>query len=203
MALPVNLMNVQAATGFDYPPGRYLLQVESTEIRTNNDGNGQRLLVHNVIVMGPGPVQQFSGRKIANSYQLTDKGAPFLKRFFVSCGIGEDFINQNGGQVEESWLPGRQYVAQVAKNGNYTNITNERPVSEWNNGQDGAAGNQAAAAARPAAAPSPTAPALLAPNPQPMVPPVAYAPAPSLPPPGAGIPVGIPAPVPPPGRVGQ
>ena len=45
MQLPVNLGNVEPATGFDYPPGQYLFRVDSCEIRTNQDGVGQRLLV--------------------------------------------------------------------------------------------------------------------------------------------------------------
>lgn len=129
--LPIDLRNVSAATGFDYPPGYYLMQVERCEIRTNQDGQGQRLLVHNSIVMGPQHETKFQGRKLANSYQLTEKGAPFLKRMFLACGITEDFIAQNGGQVDPDWLNGRQYVCQVVKNQGYTNITNERPTTEW------------------------------------------------------------------------
>jgi hypothetical protein len=129
--LPINLANVQTATGYDYKPGTYMLQVESVEVKANNDGQGQRLVVNNVIVMGPGPSTEYQNRKIANSYQITEKGAPFLKRMFVCAGITEEYIAQNGGNVSPDWLVGRQYVAQVVKNGNYTNITSERPISEW------------------------------------------------------------------------
>lgn len=223
--LPINLANVQPAVGFDYPPGLYMFQVESTEIRTNNDGSGQRLLVSNTIVMGPGPSTQFQGRKLANSYQLSEKGAPFLKRMFLSCGITDEFIAQNGGNVQAEWLNGRQYVAQVIKQGTYTNITNERPLSEWDaavragggNGAQPQAGGTPAAqpsllqpVAAPAAAPAPMAqpqmaqPQMAAPAAQPA--PMAQ---PQLPQPGVAVPpqqaapAGIPAPAPPPGKVGQ
>lgn len=198
MTLPINLANVQAAVGFDYPPGRYLFQVESVEIKANNDGVGQRLVVNNAIVMGPGPSTQFQGRKLANSYQLSEKGAPFLKRLFHSCGIDEAFIQSQGGVMEESWLIGRQYVASVIKNGTYTNISNEKPVSEWNNGADGAP--KTAAATAPAVAPAATAaPAMLQPAPGAIPAPVGHV---APPPPQGGIVVGgLPTPAPPPAKL--
>jgi hypothetical protein len=228
--LPINLANVQPATGFDYPPGLYMFQVEGTEVRTNNDGSGQRLLVNNSIVVGPGPSTQFQGRKLANSYQLSEKGAPFLKRFFMSCGITEEFIAQNGGNVQAEWLHGRQYVAQIVKQGNYTNITNERPLAEWDAAMKAGGGNsgqvqQASQGQSPAAQPSllqpvQAPPAMQAPPmqmpqqmqpqmQQPQMPQPQYQqpqmglPQPAAQVPQAGLPMGIPAPAPPPGRVGQ
>jgi hypothetical protein len=225
--LPVNLQNVSAATGFDYPPGYYLMQVDRCEIRTNQDGQGQRLLVHNTIVMGPQHETKYQGRKLANSYQLTEKGAPFLKRMFLSCGITDDFIAQNGGNVDPDWLTGRQYVCQVVKNSGYTNITNERPTTDWETVVKQAGGNAAptpqiqtppAAAAPGAAAPQPSMLQPVAPPPMaapgavpgmaapPMAPPqptaappqpTAAPAAPAAPP----APAGIPAPPPPPGQI--
>lgn len=163
--LPINLLNVQPATGFDYPQGKYLFQVETTDIRANTDGEGQRLLVNNVIIMGPGAGNtQYQGRKLANSYQLSEKGAPFLKRFFLVCGITDEFIAANGGQVDPEWLHGKQFVASVVKNGQYTNITNEKPASDWN------AVEAPKTAAPTAAAP----PSLLQPNPVQQQQPAAY-----------------------------
>ena len=224
MQLPVNLGNVEPATGFDYPPGQYLFRVDSCEIRTNQDGVGQRLLVGNVIEMGPGPSTQFQGRKLSNSYQLTEKGAPFLMRFFLSCGITKEMIQMNGGMPDSDWLIGRQFMAQVVKNQQYTNITNEKPVSEWNP-TNGAGGTQAAAGPAPQ-------PALLQPTQtamppaQPVQPTMAVQPQmaaqqPQMPqqpqmaaqqptmmaqlpqPAGPQQPAGMPAPPPPPGTVGQ
>lgn len=220
--LPVNLQNVSAATGYDFPPGYYLMQVERCEVRTNQDGQGQRLLVHNTIVMGPQHDTKYQGRKLANSYQLSEKGAPFLKRMFLSCGITEDFMAQNGGNVDPDWLAGRQYVCQVVKNNNYTNITNERPTTEWEavlqqaNGGNGPTTQiqTPPAAVAPQTAPQPsmlqpmTAPAPMATAPQPPAPtamPSQPAPvAPPAAPPAAmpmATPAGIPAPPPPPGAV--
>jgi hypothetical protein len=219
--LPVNLLNVQPAVGFDYPVGRYLLNIIGTEIRTNTSGDGQRLVLNLEIVMGPGPGNvQFQGRKTFHSFQLTEKGLPFLKRFFNVCGITEEFINQNGGNVDNEWLHGRQFCATSVKNGQYVNWTNEKPAAEWN--QQPAPQAARAATAAPQAAPPPAllqpspqaqaAPqpmAYVSPTPQPQYapPPQQMAPAglptPQLPQPQGGIPVGIPAPVPPPGRVGQ
>lgn len=194
MFLPINLMNVQAATGFDYPPGRYLFQVKDVELKTNTDGVGQRLVVNNIIIMGPGLSQAYAGRPLGNSYQMTEKGAPFFKRFCLAIGITDENINANGGQIDDTWLKDRQYVAAVIKNGNYCNISNERPLSEWNNGVDPAA-KQATA---PTSAPPPAHLAPVAQQPMHMAPPPM---APVLPAPQIGIPAGIPAPVPPPGRV--
>lgn len=217
--LPVNLQNVSAATGFDYPPGYYLMQVDRCEIRTNQDGQGQRLLVHNTIVMGPQHETKFQGRKLANSYQLTDKGAPFLKRMFLSCGITDDFIAQNGGQVDPDWLTGRQYVCQVVKNQGYTNITNERPTTDWETVVKQAGGNAAPTpqiqtppvAAAPTAAPQPSMLQPVAAAPQPGMMPGAPAPnlmappqptmAPPQPTAAPAAPAGIPAPPPPPGQI--
>lgn len=130
--LPVNLQNVAPAEGFDYPPGTYLFKVHSVESKTNRDGETQRLVIMNEIVAGPGPSTQFSNRKMPNSYQLTEQGAPFLKRFLIACGLTDEFIASQGGNVDAEWLIGRQFVAKVAKNGQYTNMTNERPAEEWN-----------------------------------------------------------------------
>ena len=227
--LPINLLNVQAAAGYDYPLGSYLFEVESYEVRTNTDGEGQRLLITNKILMGPGAGNnQYTGRKMSSSYQISEKGAPFMKKFFIVCGVSEEFINQNGGQVDPEWLLGRTYCATVGKKNNFLNIGNEKPATEWANVPPA----QKTAAPAGAAAPS-----LLQPNaPQMGTPPVTYAqpqqqqfappaqfapqaapqqmapaqpqyapaglPTPQLPMAQGGIPVGIPAPVPPPGRVG-
>ena len=183
--LPIDLTKVDAATGFDYPPGYYIFQIAAIETRTNNNGDGQRLLVHNQIVMGPGHETKYASRKLANSYQLSEKGAAFLKRLFISCGITDEFIAGNGG-ADPDWLIGRQYVAQVIKNGSYTNITNERPTTDWEE-----VAKQGGNGANAMAAPAPVAP--------PMVQPVAAAP---VMPPVQPV-VGIPAPPPPPaGKVG-
>jgi hypothetical protein len=210
MYLPVNLATVQAATGFDYPPGLYVFKITGVDTKPNQDGQGQRLVVANEIVMGPGPSTQFIGRPLANSYQLSDKGAPFLKRLFLCCGIDEAFIQQQGGNCDDQWLLGRQYVASVVKNGNYTNITNERPLSEWNVAPQGGKSAQASGAPAPQ-------PALLQPTaPQAMMPPAQgamgqqYAQQPGLPPtslppamPAPQMPTGFQAPAPPPGQVGR
>ena len=129
--LPFNFMEVETATGFDYPEGDYIFEVEKTEERMNQDGQNKRLLVGSKIIMGPYASEEYKGRKLSNSYQLTTKGAGFLKRLFIACEIGDDIIRSAGGQLQADWLVGRQYVATVFKNGQYTNITNERPLSEW------------------------------------------------------------------------
>ena len=196
MYLPVNLANVQAATGFDYPAGKYRFKVTRTEIKANQDGAGQRFVVHNEIVMGPGATTTFQGRPLANSYQLSEKGAPFLKRLYLSCGIDDAFIAQNGGNVAEEWLHSKEYVATVVKNGNFTNITNEQPLSEWSN-------QPTQAQAMPTAMHAPS-PSLLQPvtPPQQMMPQAMQMPgvmsAPGLPP-VSGYPQGFQAPPPPPG----
>ena len=133
--LPINLMNVTAASsGFDYPNGKYLFEVIDSEVKTNTDGEGKRLVTDNVILMGPGAGNtQFQNQKMPGSYQLSDKGAQFLKRFFLVCGITEEFIQANGGNVNKEWLKKRQFVGTIGKNKEgYCNINNERPASEWN-----------------------------------------------------------------------
>jgi hypothetical protein len=159
--LPVNLANIQAAATLDYPAGKYLLTVDKVEVKANNDGNSQRLVVVNKIDMGPEMSMQFNGKKISNSYQLTEQGAPFLKRLILSCGITEEQIQSSAGQFDSQWLVGRQYVATVVKNGQYSNLTNERPASEWGQGQ--VQPNQ------PMMAPPAQAPALVQPIQQPMM----------------------------------
>ena len=159
--LPINLANVAPAEGFDYPPGTYLFKVHKVETKTNKDGESQRLVVTSEIVAGPGPSTQFATRKMMNSYQLTEQGAPFLKRFLVSCGITDEFIASQGGNVDADWILGRNFVAKVIKNGQYTNMGNERPAEEWNSivAQE-AAGNGTGQKAAPA-------PSLLTPTTQP------------------------------------
>jgi len=206
MYLPVNLANVQAATGFDYPAGLYIFKITAVETKPNQDGQGQRLVVSNEIVMGPGPSTQFVGRPLANSYQLSDKGAPFLKRLFLCVGIDEGFIQQQGGNCDDQWLLNRQYVASVVKNGNYTNISNERPMSEWNVAPQGGKTAQAAPGA-PAPQPALLQPTQMMPQAQgmpmgqgqPGLPPTQLPPAMAAP----QIPAGFAAPAPPPGQVGR
>lgn len=186
MLIPINLAGVQAATGFDYPPGRYIFEITGAKFATNSDGQGQRLVVNNKIIMGPGQSTQFAERPLANSYQMTEKGAPFLKRLLVSIGFDEAYISS--GQVDTDHMIGRQYGASVVRQNNYTNIQNEFPTSEWN---DGAAPTAAAAAPAPQ-------PALL----QPTAAAPAVVPAPAPAPVPAPAPGGFVAPPPPPAKVG-
>lgn len=214
--LPVNVANVVTASGApDYPAGEYLVKINSYELRTNNDGEGQRVAWSCEFVMGPGPGNvQFAGKKVFHSSGLAEKNLPFLKRFFVICGITEEFIAQNNGYLDPDWLLGRTFMATGGKNAQgYFNLSRERPASEWNK------------LGQPRQAPTPAAPppTMLQPTPQVAQAPIAMQPAqavqpmmavpapiaapalptPTLPAPGAGIPVGIPAPVPPPGNVGH
>jgi hypothetical protein len=158
--LPIDLTKFEAATGFDYPNGTYLLQVERSEMRTNQDGSTQRLLVHNRIMMGPGPSTQFEGKPIMNSYQLTEKGAPYLKRLFVCCGITDQEMMATGSNPD--MLVGRQYVATIQKNKEgYINIVNEKPYGEW---QAAIAGPQGNGAQAPAAQQAPAPAGLMQPQ---------------------------------------
>jgi len=143
--IPINLANVPVATGFDYPPGKYIMKIKGSKVAANSDGQSHRLVVTSEILMGPGPSEQFKGRPMSNSYQMTDKGAPFLKRLYVAVGITEEYIAQNGGQVDTDWLVGREYKCDIIKKDNYSNITNEAPLD-----------SAPATAAAPAMAPQPS-----------------------------------------------
>lgn len=129
--MPFNFMEVEVATGFDYPEGDYIFEIEKTEERVNQDGQQKRLLIGNKIVMGPWASEEYKDRKLSNSYQFTANGAKFIKRLLHACGFTDDVIRQQGGQMDHQWLIGKQYVASVFKNGQYTNIGNERPITEW------------------------------------------------------------------------
>jgi hypothetical protein len=179
--IPFNLSGIQPATGIDYPPGPYIFTVAEADIKANKDGQGQHVLIINEIVMGPGTKTDYQGKKLYSRYQITEAGMPFLKRMILACGISEAELAATGGAIDTAQLVGRQYFGQVVKNNQYTNITQEKPISEWQqNANGGAAGQQSAATPgllSPLAAPvapqmfTPPQPPVGLPPQQPMVPP--------------------------------
>jgi len=215
--IPLNLNGVEPATGFNYDPGVYMMEIARHEEKTNQNGSTKRLVVHNKIMMGPGTSEKFKNSPLISSYQLTDAGARFLMRLIVACDL-KPWVDQSQGQFDPDWLLGKRYVCRVIMKDGYPNITDERPVSEWQEALQAAAAKggttQQPTLLTPAAAPPTAPPAVAAPPyaaPPVAAPPVmaaptmpAMAPAPgvaTMPAPVAA-PAGIPAPVPPPGTVG-
>jgi len=130
--LPVNLRAGLYAGAPTLPPGAYLLEVQCSEVRTNADAVSQRVVFTTAVVSGPGyGNMEYTGRRVAHSYQLTDRGAPFLKRLFLACDITEEFIRKNDGRVEAEWLNGRMFVANLSPRNGYINVMNERSLNTW------------------------------------------------------------------------
>ena len=128
--LPVNLAGVNPAAGFEnLPPGQYLLEVESAEVKTNKDGKTQRLAITNKVVMGPGAESKYVGRKVFNNYNLTDQGKPFLARFAKAVGI-DGLIAQNGGNIDSDWAIGKQFYAKISIKNDNNNVGNEQSIAE-------------------------------------------------------------------------
>jgi len=206
LPLPVNLNEVDAAKGYDYPPGIYIFKILDFENRTTKDGTGQRLHVNLEIVMGPDNSSEYTGRKFSSGYNLTAQAMPFLKRFILSTGITEQDLANTGGNFDPNWLPGRSFVATLAKNKEgYLNINNEKSLDEWSGAppqptQASPDGNLMAAQPAQVAPAAATMPAQVpaqpayAPPAQPAYAPPAQAPAPVVTTPAQPAPAPAPAP---------
>lgn len=72
--------------GWGFPEGEYTLDIEKVESKAAQ-GN-ERLMIHNIIVAGPGDSTEFQGEKLLNSFNLSSaKSWPFIQRLFKACDI--------------------------------------------------------------------------------------------------------------------
>lgn len=126
--LPINLTGVKPATGFDYPPGKYILKTIDVEVKTDTTGDKQYLSVSNEIIMGPGTSTEYTGKKIRARYNLYDAGLGFLLNYLHAVGITDAMLAASGGQPHTEWMLEKQYVAEIVKRNNFINITNEKPI---------------------------------------------------------------------------
>jgi hypothetical protein len=120
--LPINLRNVESAPQ-PLSPGAYQFEIGGTEVRTNANGEGQRLLVRNLVIRGPDGSRENQGRTVYNSYQLSEKGMPYVRRLFEVCRV-----LTKDGRAELDELIGRRYSGRIIAQGLYMNITAEGPL---------------------------------------------------------------------------
>ena len=126
--IPINLLGVKPAAGFDYPPGKYIFKTVDLEVKTDNDGKRQYLSVSNEIVMGPGASTEYTGKKIRARYNLDGQGLQFLMNYLLAVGVTEAMLASTGGAPATEWMLEKQFAAEVIKRDKFTNIINEKPL---------------------------------------------------------------------------
>ena len=127
--MPFNFLDIEAVANPQlFPPGDYILEIKKVEQRRRPGEERPRLFMDNSIVLGPWASEEHVGESLRTSVPLSPVGVKFLDRLFVACGFTKEMREKVGGELNQEWLVGKQYVASVFKHGNRMLTAAERPL---------------------------------------------------------------------------
>jgi hypothetical protein len=111
-----------------FPPGDYLFKIVSSMV--DHAAHPPRLVWTLEIAGGPGPGAAFNGAQLAHVQELSDRGAPYIRKLILACGTTEQMLVNSRGEIDPSMIHGKQFVGEMHDD----RVRNERPIPPAPNG---------------------------------------------------------------------